>query len=171
MERRYDRVGEVEFLVQQALVHLDVPRLIHHLRRGIELRLDVGHLLDDLRGANESALLSVQELRKVMSLRMAPQVCTLFVGQAFPNRRSKNREILVRQLLRIFRIKIERPIDTTAGIPLQLLALLVESVERFTAVLVLPLETALEVLGHEPFGALYRLCIAVNGRHRLSPWT
>src|SRR5271170_2359686 len=100
---------------------------------------------------------------------MSPQVCALFVGQPLPNRRSEDRRELVWQLLRIFRIKIERPIDTTAGVPLQLLALLIKSMERLAAVFVLPLEAALEGLGHHPFGTLDRFCIAVNCRHRLSP--
>ena len=65
--------------------------LVDHLRGGVELRVDARDLLDDLRGADQSALLAVQELREVVSLRMAPQLRAFFLGQPFPNRRSKDR--------------------------------------------------------------------------------
>ena len=68
LKRRRDRIDDVEFFVQQALVDLDVARLIHHLGGGVELRLDIGHLLDDFRGADQRALLAVQKLRKVIGL-------------------------------------------------------------------------------------------------------
>jgi hypothetical protein len=57
-----------------------VPRFIHHLRGGIELCLDIGNLLDNLGGANEGTLFAVQELREVVSLRMAPQLRAFFLG-------------------------------------------------------------------------------------------
>ena len=40
LERRRDRVGELELLVEQPRVGLDVARLVHHLGRRVELRVD-----------------------------------------------------------------------------------------------------------------------------------
>ena len=58
-----DRIGELELLVQQALVGLDVARLVHHLGGGVELGVHVGHGADDLGGGDQRALLAVHELR------------------------------------------------------------------------------------------------------------
>ena len=57
-----DRVGELQLLLQVARVRLDVARLVHHLGGGVELAVDVGNRLHDLRGADQRALLAVEEL-------------------------------------------------------------------------------------------------------------
>ena len=80
-EGRRDRVGELELVVQQPAVGLDVPRLVDHLGGGVELGVDRGHLLDDLRGADERALLPVQELGELPRLEMAPQLGLLRLAQ------------------------------------------------------------------------------------------
>ena len=72
LQVRIDRVDEVELLVQQARVRLDVARLVDDLRRGVELGVDGRHLLHDLRGADERALLAVQELRELPGLEVVP---------------------------------------------------------------------------------------------------
>ncbi len=166
LERRRDRINDIELFVQQALVDLDMARLIHHLGGGIELRLDIGDLLDDLRGANQRALLAMEELRKIVGLRMTPQVGLFLFGQALPDRRAEDGKILVGQFLGIFRIQIERPIDAVARVPLLLFALLIEAMQGRAAVFIFPFEAALEILGHFPFEVIERKRVAIGSAHR-----
>ena len=63
LERRRDRPDLVE-LLDVAGEHLDVPRLVHRLRGGVELGVGVRHGVHELRGDHERALLAVQELRE-----------------------------------------------------------------------------------------------------------
>ena len=57
-----DAVLAAELLVEVAGEHLDVARFVHHLRRGVVLRVDPRNGLDDARGAQQRALLAVHEL-------------------------------------------------------------------------------------------------------------
>jgi hypothetical protein len=63
LEDRLDRVDPVE-LADVPAEDLDVARLVHRLRRDVELRLVVRHGGDELAGDHERALLAVEELRE-----------------------------------------------------------------------------------------------------------
>ena len=64
-----------ELLVEVAGEHLDVAGLVHHLRRGVVLGVDPRDGLDDAGGAQQRALLAVEELReqRVLDLDADPQ--------------------------------------------------------------------------------------------------
>src|SRR5262245_26400475 len=97
---------------------------------------------------------------------MAPELNALLAAHPLPQRRSEDGYVLVGEFLRILRVKIERPVDTVAGVPLLLLALFIEAMERFAAVLVFPFEAAVEGFGHDPFQLIDRNCISICGGHR-----
>ena len=63
-EVRVDRVGAAELLVEVAAEHLDVAGLVHHLGRRVVLGVDPRHRRGDLPGADQRALLAVEELRQ-----------------------------------------------------------------------------------------------------------
>ena len=77
LEVRVERVDELELLVQVAAVHLDVAGLVDHLGRRVELGVDVGHGLHDLRGADERALLAVHELAELPRRQVPAHVAAL----------------------------------------------------------------------------------------------
>jgi hypothetical protein len=60
--RGRDRIGEIEFFVQQTRVGLDVSRLVHDLRGGVKLRIHTGNLLNDFGRAYQCSLFTVEEL-------------------------------------------------------------------------------------------------------------
>ena len=62
LEVRVDRVVTRQLRVEVAGEHLDVAGLVHHLRRRVVLGVDPRDGLDDLRGADQRALLAVHEL-------------------------------------------------------------------------------------------------------------
>ena len=63
LQRRGDGMDVVE-LLDVAREHLDVSRLVHRLRRRIELGIGVRHRVHELRRDHERSLLAVQELRE-----------------------------------------------------------------------------------------------------------
>ena len=73
------RIGDAE-LLQQALVALDVARLVDHLGRGVELGIDVRHLGDDLGGADQRALLALHELADLPALEVAAHLGLLLAA-------------------------------------------------------------------------------------------
>ena len=87
LQRGVDRVVAVELRVEVAREHLDVARFVDHLRGRVVLGVDPRHGLDDLRGADERALLAVEELahpeveRLDRELRPLPLVVHAFIGE------------------------------------------------------------------------------------------
>jgi hypothetical protein len=75
-------VLDAELLLDEAPVHLDVARLVHHLRRAVLLRLVPRHRVDDLRGREQRALLAVQELAELPGDRLVAQPLDLR-GESF----------------------------------------------------------------------------------------
>ena len=49
----------------EAAVHLDVARLVHHLGGAVLLGLEPRHRVDDLRGREQRPLLAVEELAEL----------------------------------------------------------------------------------------------------------
>ena len=86
LEVRVDRVVTRELLVEVAGEHLDVAGLVHHLRRRVVLGVDPRHGLDDLRGADQRALLAVQELRERPVLRLDAELDPLLVAPLLERR-------------------------------------------------------------------------------------
>src|SRR5690348_15561424 len=116
----------LEFLMQQARVGLDVPRLVYDLGRRIELGVDVLHLLDDLRGADQRALLAMEELRDLPRLSVAAELGPLPYGEPVPEIGAGDRDGVIGELHRIAGIEFLRPIDALLRVPLLTLALLVQ---------------------------------------------
>src|SRR5262249_35703336 len=85
--------------------------------------------------------------------------------QAIPDVRAENGDRLVGQLLGIFRIEVLGPVDAGIGVPLQLLALLVEAREPLARVLVFPLEGRVERPGNPPLEIPRGHRVPTLGRH------
>ena len=79
-EVRVDRVVAGQLLVEVAREHLDVAGFVHHLRRRVVLGVDPRHGLDDARGAEQRALLAVEELRERPVLALDAELDPLLVG-------------------------------------------------------------------------------------------
>ena len=165
LQRLVDRIGELELLVQQALVGLDVARLVHHLGGGVELGVHVGHGGDDLGGGDQGALLAMHELRDRVGLQVAAQPRPLLLGHPAPIVRVVDRDRLVLELHRIVRVELERPVEPRAGIPLLLLALFVEVEQVGRAVVVFPVELDVGGAVELPVGDLDRQGIDTLGAH------
>ena len=61
----------LELLLHEAPVDLDVARLVHHLGGAVhELGLEPRHAVDDLRGGQQRALLTVEELAELPRVHM-----------------------------------------------------------------------------------------------------
>ncbi len=71
---RVDRIVPRQLRVEIPREHLDMAGLVDHLGGRVVLRVDPRHRLDDLRGAEQRALLTVQELRQrpVLGLDRVP---------------------------------------------------------------------------------------------------
>ncbi len=160
-----DRIGDTELVVQQTRVGLDVARLVHHVCGRVELGIEVRRHLHDAGGGHERPLLTVHELRERLRLLVVSQVHALLVRELLPDRRAEDRDQPVVDLLRILRIEILRPVDAHGGVPLLLLALVVEAEQPLALVLVLPGERRLRLAGQRPAGLLHGQLIPIHGRH------
>ncbi len=163
-QRRIDRIGQLELLVEQAGVGLDVPRLVHDLGRRVVLGVHLGHLLHDLGGADQRALLAVQELRELPRLVVAAHLRFLLLRQLREAVPAEDRNRLIGEAFGILGVEILGPVDSLLRVPLQLLALAVESEQVGAAVVVLPAESRLELRGHLPARIGGHL-VAIEGRH------
>ena len=80
LQRRRDRPHLVE-LLDVAGEHLDVARLVHGLRRGVELGVGVRHRVHELRRHHERALLAVQEVAQAERRRAARELPARLLGE------------------------------------------------------------------------------------------
>lgn len=80
---RVDRVRRLD-LVEVAGVRLDVAGLVHDLRRRVVLRVDVGDGLHDLGGADQGALLTVEELAELPRDHVASHVAAFLLRELVP---------------------------------------------------------------------------------------
>ena len=81
-----DAVLAAELLVEVAGEHLDVARLVHHLRRRVVLGVDPRHGLDDARRAQQRALLAVHELREQRVLDLDRDLAPLLLAEVLHRR-------------------------------------------------------------------------------------
>ena len=86
LERGVHRVVAVELRVEVPGEHLDVAGLVHHLRRRVVLGVDPRDGLDDLRGADERALLAVEELAHPPVERLDRELRPLALGPRLQRR-------------------------------------------------------------------------------------
>src|SRR5687768_2510756 len=93
----------------------------------------------------------------------------LLVGEAIPDGRAVDRDEAVVDLLWILGIEVDGPVDARGGIPLLLLALVVEREQLGALVLVLPREDGLRLAVERPAGLLDRQLVAVHGAHGSPP--
>src|SRR5688572_14917273 len=82
-----------------------------------------------------------------------------------PDGRAVDRDETVVDLLGILGVEVDRPVDTRGGIPLLLLALVIEREQLGALVLVLPGEHGLGLAVERPAGLLHRELVAVHGAH------
>ena len=135
---RVDRVVPRELLVEVLREHLDVARLVDHLRRGVVLGVDPRHGLDDAGGAQQRALLTVQELREEPVLTLDLQLHPLVLGPVFERRSPQvDRVAEVRDVFAIhvgerelFLVDRNRPVEIGRHVPLRGLRLLVQLAQR-----------------------------------------
>ncbi len=139
LDGRRDRVEHAHLAREELRDHLDVADLVDHLRAGVPLlvhrRARVGQLAAELQGG----LLAVQELRHRVRELVAR-------GVAAGRRRRRpcscehageERGVLAREEPLIARER-DRPVDVGLGVPLALLAALVELAQLFDLAAVLP---------------------------------
>ena len=120
-------VHQLHFLVQVTAVHLDVARLVDHLRGRVELGVDVGHRLHDLRRADQRALLAVHELAEAPGLDVPAQFAATLLGHVVPPRGAVDRHDLVGHADRVGQVDIRAPVEPVAADPLAPSALVVEA--------------------------------------------
>ena len=162
-----DRVGELQLLLQVARVRLDVARLVHHLGGGVELAVDVGNRLHDLRGADQRALLAVEELREVPRGGVVAELAAGLLVHRVPHRRAPDGDVLLGCLQRVGEVDLVRPVDPLLGVPLQLLALLVEVEQLVPPLVVLPVEDGDIPSGDLPAGLLNRKRVGAGAHDEL----
>ena len=162
-------IGRLELLVDQPLVRLDVARLVHHLGGGVELGVHVGHGVDDLGRRDQRALLAVHELADRMALQVEAQPVLLLVGHLVPEGRAVDRDGLVVHAHRVALEQLLAPVEPGAGVPLLLLALLVEVQQVGRTGIVFPVEGDLGGAIELPVRDLDRELIDLLRRHWLLP--
>src|SRR3954447_7729486 len=119
-----------------------MPRLVHRLSSGVELRVEIRNRLDDARTGDHRALLAVQELAELpRNLVPAPAVLHPLRRLA-PHVTAEERVRRLGNPEGVVDVDILVPVDPLGRVPLLVLALLVEGEETSAAVVVLPREPA-----------------------------
>ena len=149
-----DRVVARQLLVEVPGEHLDVAGLVHHLRRRVVLGVDPRHRLDDLRGADERALLAVEELRQRPVLRLdaearaTPSSPHFSNGVPFSVELAAERHVVGQRWFcehDLLLVDVGVPGEVGLCVPLRRLRLLVELAQRGTTPLVVPREDGVPV--------------------------
>ncbi len=166
LHTRGDRVGELEFFVQQPRIGFDVARLIHHLGRGIEFRVEIRHGLHDLGGRDQRALLAMNELGYLRRLQVMANLTPLLLVHPVPDVGAEDVDDPVVEHHRVLRIEVERPVDPFGRVPLLLLALGIELQQGLARLVVFPGEAGLGIAVELPLGLFDREHITVGRRHR-----
>jgi len=129
-----------------------VARLVHHLGGGVELGVEVRHGLDDLGGADQRALLAVEELGELPGDHVVAHLGALPLAERLPGARAVDGDGLLGGQQRVVEVDLVRPVDPLGRVPLPLLALVVEVEEPVAALVVLPVEGGGAAAGHVPAG-------------------
>ena len=170
-EVRVDRIAGRHLLVEIAPEHLDVTRLVDHLRRRVVLGVDPRHGLDDARGTQQRALLAVEELARAVREVLHRVLHELLLAPlrdrraGFVDERAHvlHAPVVLRELDGgAFGIDVGRPVEVGRAVPLRGLRLLVELVERGPLALgVVPRERRVEA---ECDGVQERVVVGVDLR-------
>ena len=122
-----------QLLVQVLGEHLNVACLVDHLGGGVVLGVDPRDGLDDLGGADQGALLAVQELAEAPVHRLDAQVLPFLLVQLVERRFRVLGEVGhlggVGGGQHLVRIDVDRPVQVGLAVPLGDLRLLVELVQ------------------------------------------
>ena len=159
-----DRIGDLD-LVEVPRIGLDVASLVHHLGGGVVLRVDVGHRLHDLGRADQRTLLTVEELAELPGHHVPPHVAPL--GRSACPTPATRRWAPARRAAAAGSPGPGRGTSRSArGIPLLLLALVVEVDELVPPVVVVPGEPGRSRLVRcLPAGLVHRQLVHLR-RHR-----
>ena len=154
LQIRVDGVVTVELGVQVASEHLDVARLVHHLRRRVVLRIDPRGGDHDLAGAQQGALLAVEELAhppvEGLHLELQPFLVAPVLDRGpFDVGHALLKEVdraghLSRDLLDV---NVDGPIEVGGTVPLRRLRLLVQLGEALSGTAVVPGEDGVTPCG------------------------
>ena len=152
-----------QLLAEVLRIDLHVTRFVHDLRGGVVLGVDPRHLLDDLRGADQRALLAVHELRQDPRLLGGAEVEPLVFGELLERRagaveRHRRVERVVRVAGDLPRVDIDVPVDVGGDVPHRRLRLLVQLAQGIAAALVVPREQRVAGRAHVVDG-LTLLCV------------
>ena len=139
-----------------------MPGLVHHLGGGVELAVDVGNGLDDLAGADQRALLAVQELGELPGDAVATHHPARLLVHSLPAARPIDGYVFLRPLEWVLEVDLVRPVDALGGVPLARLALLVEVEQLVPPLVVLPVEDGRVAAGNLPFGLLNGQCVGAG---------
>src|SRR6185312_6468962 len=132
---------------------------------GVELGIHVRHGLDDPCRHGHRALLAVQELAEQPGTQLMPEFVALLLVQDLPLPRAVDRHELVRGLHDVGRVHRQIPFDPLGGVPLLVLAALVQVEQSLPAVVVLPAEAGGAGGGNVPGAGLDGDCVCVIGAH------
>ena len=139
-------VAAAELLVQVPTEDLDVASFVDDLRARVQLGVVPRHRLDDLRGADERALLTMEELAELPVTALDTEVEPLLVAP-LRDRCADERvhvepgaEDLLVQLHRLLDIDLGVPREIGAAVPLTDLGLLVQLAQRRPRERVVPRE-------------------------------
>src|SRR5579883_2046765 len=112
---------------------------VHHLRRGVVLRLELRRALDELRGGDQRELFAVDELAQRVAELLAAQLEPRALAEPLPERRAEDRDAEVGEDLRV---GIDRgvPGEGRGRVPLVAFRVLVEPGELGVARGVVPVD-------------------------------
>jgi hypothetical protein len=137
-----DRVDDLHVLAQVLAEHLHVPRLIEGLRRRVQLgvvRRRAGH---ELRSDEQSALLTVQELRDSPRVRV-PRELVLALGRELVEARpTRVRVLAVSDHRRLGLWVAAIPVHVELGVPIALFTQAVELADALVGLFVVPVVRA-----------------------------
>ena len=121
---------------------LDVPALVHRLRRTVQLGVQPRHRLGDLAGREQGTLLAVQELREHPGQHQVALAGLLAGRELLITGIPRERHERVRHdgPFRVLGIHGDRPVEVLGRVPLRGLARLVEPGELGLGALVTPIE-------------------------------
>ena len=145
LQQRVHRVDLVEPL-DVALEDLHVPALVHDLRGGVELGVELGDAVDELAADDERALLAVEELREAPGGDADLDLPLLLRREPAEEVGAGEGDLDVQD--RSFLADGPAPVDGRRAVPLVLLRGLVERLELFVRRLVVVVPQRLELVGH-----------------------